>query len=99
MSNMSYCRFRNTLHDLRDCEDHFLVALVSSRTGQQSENDLDEDRARTQLLKVAMNIVSLYAEQAGLDDLAEVIAEAENHVPKSLNDLCEPNEDEEGGDR
>jgi hypothetical protein len=23
MSNMSYCRFENTLHDLRDCQDHF----------------------------------------------------------------------------
>jgi hypothetical protein len=90
MSNMSYCRFRNTLHDLRDCEDAFLTALDTS------ENDLDEDRARTQLLKVAMNIVSLYAEQAGLDELAEAIAEAENHVPKSLNDLCDPDDDDAG---
>jgi len=23
MSNMSYCRFENTLNDLMDCEDHF----------------------------------------------------------------------------
>ena len=91
MSNMSYCRFRNTLHDLRDCEDAFLVALDGSA------NDREEDLARTQLLRVAMNLVSLFAEQAGLHDLAEAIAEAENHVPRSLNDLCEP--DEEGGDR
>ena len=91
MSNMSYCRFQNTVLDLQDCERAFLTAL------DESPNGLDEDRARTQILKVAMNIVSLYAEQAGLDDLAEAIAEAENHVPKSLNDLCEPAEDEEGG--
>ena len=92
MSNMSYCRFRNTLHDLRDCEGAFLVALDTS------ENGLDEDRARTQLLKTCLNIVALYAEQAGLDDLAEAVAEAENHVPRSLNDLCDPDDGDEGGD-
>lgn len=27
MSNMSYCRFQNTLHDLKDCEAHLVDKL------------------------------------------------------------------------
>ena len=47
MSNMSYCRFENTLHDLWDCEEHI--------------NDLDlskkEWSARNSLIKTCKYIV------------------------------------------
>ena len=29
MSNMSYCRFENTAHDLADCAEHILERLTS----------------------------------------------------------------------
>ena len=48
MANMSYCRFQNTLGDLRDC----LVAL-------EDNDDLSEEeaRARKVLVKVCTEIV------------------------------------------
>lgn len=42
MANMGYCRFRNTLHDLLDCEDHMNEEL----------QDSEEMKARERLLKV-----------------------------------------------
>ena len=46
MSNMGYCRFQNTLKDLRDCFDHI-------------DDDLsdEEDRARQELLEMCRAIV------------------------------------------
>lgn len=47
MSNMSYCRFQNTLEDLRDCEEHI--------------NDIDiseeELQARNRLVEMCEDIV------------------------------------------
>ena len=47
MANMSYCRFRNTLGDLRDCYDNL------------DDNDLSEEeaKARRRLVKVCQSIV------------------------------------------
>jgi len=47
MSNMAYCRFQNTLEDLRDCNEHILVDLSS-----------EEDRARECLISECMDIVA-----------------------------------------
>ena len=46
MSNMSYCRFQNTLSDLQDCEEHL------------SDDDLseDEEEARIKLVKLCKEI-------------------------------------------
>ncbi len=41
MSNMSYCRFHNTLQDLRDCSEHLAEPLSES-----------EEEARVQLIKL-----------------------------------------------
>lgn len=49
MSNMSYCRFRNTLEDLQDCYDNF-----------EEEISLDEEKARLKLLKLCQRISSDY---------------------------------------
>jgi hypothetical protein len=47
MSNMSHCRFTNTLEDLRDCADYI------------DANDLSESetKARARLIKVCREIV------------------------------------------
>lgn len=51
MSNMSYCRFQNTLNDLTECERHW-------------EEDLSEDEqeAQNKLLKLCEKIVEFYGQ-------------------------------------
>lgn len=46
MSNMSYCRFENTLKDLRDCDEHLF------------DNDLseEEEKARERLIQLCKKI-------------------------------------------
>jgi len=46
MSNMSYCRFHNTLLDLRDCEEHLWDEDLSE----------DEERARARLIRICISI-------------------------------------------
>lgn len=48
MSNMSYCRFRNTLDDLRDCAD------VINDTSDLSH---EEAQARRSLIQLCRDIV------------------------------------------
>ncbi len=49
MPNMSYCRFRNTLNDLRDC--YYNMEGVS---------DHEEQRARQQLIDLCRDIIDEY---------------------------------------
>lgn len=54
MSNMGYCRFENTLNDLRDCWEHW--------------DDIDKDseeehRAQEKMLKLCQRIVNNYSEE------------------------------------
>ena len=46
MSNMSYCRFENTLRDLQDCLEHI----------NDDDMSADEIRARTTLIKTCEDI-------------------------------------------
>ena len=54
MSNMGYCRFRNTLIDLRDCEEHL-------GDGEFSE---EEAKARGRLIALCVEITRDYSEEA-----------------------------------
>ena len=47
MSNMSYCRFQNTLPDLRDCRD-----ALDDEVGPE------EEAARKKLIKICREIVA-----------------------------------------
>lgn len=51
MPNMSYCRFRNTANDLRDCIDYM-----------DDELDEAEDGARRLLVRLCIQIVDDYRE-------------------------------------
>jgi hypothetical protein len=53
--NMAYCRFQNTLEDLRDCYEHM------------DDNDLSEEeaRAREQLIRLIEQIAYDYGEDEG----------------------------------
>lgn len=52
MSNMSYCRFRNTLEDFRDCADNWC------EIDHEDNPDEDELRARRTLYRLAQEIVN-----------------------------------------
>ncbi len=54
MANMSYCRFENTVHDLRDCEEHIADEDLSA----------EEEAARKRLIKLCQKI----ADEIELED-------------------------------
>ncbi len=58
MSNMSYCRFQNTLSDLRDCYDNM---------NDTDDLSLEEIKAYNRLVKLCKEI----AEDYGDDELDE----------------------------
>jgi hypothetical protein len=51
MSNMSYCRFRNTLEDLQDCEENM---------GETDELSDEETYARKRLIALCKQIADDY---------------------------------------
>lgn len=55
MSNMSYCRFRNTLGDLQDCYD--------AMSDDDTELSPEEMKARERLIKLCKNIASDYEDE------------------------------------
>ena len=55
MGNMSYCMFRNTLEDLRDCKD-------AMDFDDLSEILQEEDRARRMLIVLCTDIAKEYGE-------------------------------------
>ena len=61
MANMSYCRFQNTLSDLRDCEDYVEDLNLSE----------EENNARIRLIEVCKSIVDRFDkdEDEDLEDL------------------------------
>lgn len=54
MANMSYCRFRNTLSDLKDCYE-------SMDAGNLDE---DEEKARLKMIKLCLRIANEYEQKA-----------------------------------
>ena len=54
MSNMSYCRFENTLSDLQDCYDYV----------DDGELNEDERKARLRIIKLCVKIADKYSEEA-----------------------------------
>ena len=52
MANMSYCRFRNTLQDLRDCY-----------YNMKDEVSLEEFRSRKQVIELCKDIVEEYGDE------------------------------------
>ena len=57
MSNMSYCRFQNTLNDLMDCYDNWDSELDDDRSLSN-----EEVQARKRLLEICEQIVDDYGE-------------------------------------
>lgn len=57
MGNMGYCRFQNTLGDLRECYEHW-------DEFDPTDTDNEESKARGKLLKLCQKIVADYGEEA-----------------------------------
>ena len=55
MSNMAYCRFENTLDDLRDCE-----RALDDISGELSDLSDEEAIAAHRLLKVCQRLMKNY---------------------------------------
>jgi len=53
MTNMGYCRFRNTLADLRDCRDNMYEPNLSA----------EEEEARIKLIKVCKDIAEEFEDE------------------------------------
>ena len=54
MANMSYCRFQNTVSDLRDCYDHM---------DDKIEDDSAESKARRRMIRIACDIADDYGHE------------------------------------
>jgi hypothetical protein len=61
MSNMSYCRFRNTLSDLRDCA----YALYQDLDDWKTDLSDEEARAARALLKLCGELAADFGEDSG----------------------------------
>lgn len=57
MSNMSYCKFRNTLQDLKDCRD------------DMKAESAEEKKARKQLLELCQELIEEYADGTDWDSI------------------------------
>lgn len=100
MSNMSYCRFRNTDSDLADCE-AALESLLNLETDAVSPLSTDEREALHSLAKRCQNIVAMLTAHNPDDgdplelDLEEVIDSMAAAFQEAYDDL-EDDDDEEG---
>lgn len=63
---MSYCRFQNTVADLRDCYDNF-DEIAIQHPDALTDNDQRELRCREQLIKLCVQIALDYGQEVGTD--------------------------------
>lgn len=63
MSNMSYCRFENTLHDLGDC----LEALEDGALDRRDLNDSERESA-LELIEMCGEIYANFSKEADEDE-------------------------------
>lgn len=65
MSNMSYCRFSNTVSDMQDCVDEWNEGVANK----------DEAHARKEMVELAERILELYQQDRGMVNNLELNAE------------------------
>ena len=61
MSNMSYCRWRNTLIDLQDCVDSLEVDENCNDTDK--DLSIEERRAKKRLIELAYDLIDRVEEE------------------------------------
>lgn len=82
MSNMSYCRFRNTRRDLSDCAEA-LEGLLAGDAEPLSDDELD---AAKQLVHKCLDIAQLVGDQIGVDLDDELAVSA---IEKNLDEILD----------
>lgn len=103
MSNMSYCRFQNTLSDLQDCDG----ALEEFFDGTETLSG-DEIRAAASLIETCQKIAMMAAERLNIAnpgefpnvslDECELYAPSVRSVLTEINNAAKDAEDDEPGD-
>ena len=63
MANMSYCRFKNTLADLKDCEDNMNFDNVLDDDFEAQDMGNDERVARKELIRMCVDIARNYGDE------------------------------------
>lgn len=65
MSNMSYCRFQNTLIDLEDCVEHMGDPLPEDDPDNKNDDTLSEEEAdaRYRLIQLCIAVARDYGSQ------------------------------------
>ena len=88
MTNMSYCRFENTLGDLKDCADQIELLLDGDPETDRVTRPC-ERRSRVQLIELCFDVVARFQDEgvdADVNDLRgaidSVVAEAEENLPE-----------------
>jgi hypothetical protein len=86
MSNMSYCRFQNTLSDLLDCR-NALDAMIdgdgdTTRSGALSEY---EEEAAMQLVELCADILRRLGEGMGLNDYVTLQGDDPKELVRCFN--------------
>jgi hypothetical protein len=84
MSNMSYCRFENTVSDLEDCVESWSDGVSSK----------DEAQARQRLVRVAEELLSLYRSDREMVDSLELNEEGKSYEADDDDTEDEDNESE-----
>lgn len=66
---MSYCRFRNTLHDLIDCLSAIQEIVDNDGVNEHGEKlDLEERRAASNMYDACQEFISLYEEMEEIEE-------------------------------
>lgn len=73
MSNMSYCRFENTLHDLQDCREHVGEKLYG-RDGREID-------ARKSLIEEAIMLLEEVGLEVSVFDYPDGDVDRGHHAP------------------
>lgn len=85
MSNMSYCRWENTLSDLEDCVESFHEGVANR----------DEAHARLRMMAVAEELLALYRSDREMVDGKELNAEGRGYEDEDGEEV-ESEEEVEG---
>lgn len=87
--NMSYCRFENTLNDLRDCAGALEELFSADEDTGATPLSRSEELAAILLVDKANDIVQMVRENLGLKDDEELRSEAIAEYISSENALCQ----------
>lgn len=92
MTNMSYCRFENTLGDLRDCKEQ-LEMLLAGDADTEAMSSPQERRARIQLIVECFELVELF-QCAGIDGDEADMQRVVERVVQENEETCEEAKEE-----